>query len=173
MNLDVKEKGDVDSKVSQVSACMTSGSFMSLEAWNNVGGFDESMVIDWVDNDICTNFGIHGYTILRNNQISMVHRLGDVKKRKFWFGTLNDFQYSAFRIYHIVRNGIYFKRKYRHKINWLKTSVINLITRIKFWILYRKDKEKCKAIKRGKKDGKKMPINFVVNDIVRIDGTIS
>lgn len=157
-NLDVKEKGDVEDRYTEVPACMTSGSFMSLSAWADVGGFDEKMVIDWVDNDICTNFRIHGYRILRNNGIFMEHKLGDVKKRRFLFWKLNDFQYSAFRIYHIVRNGIYYVRKYGKKINRFKTKLINLWNICKFFILYFNDKEKRKSIKRGIKDGYKMEV---------------
>ncbi len=156
VGLEIKEKGDVSCRFSRVSACMTSGSFMSLIAWNEVGGFDEYMVIDWVDNDICTNFVLHGYVIVRNNQIFMEHKLGSAVKRKFGLVTLIDYQYSAFRVYHIVRNGIYYRKKYRKNINQLKMAVINLLTRIKFRILYRKDKERFYAIKRGVKDGRNM-----------------
>lgn len=156
VGINEKEKGDVDTPYTAVPACMTSGSFMSLKAWETVGGFDEYMVIDWVDNDICTNFIIHGYSIIRNNSIFMEHRLGNPIKRKFLFFTITDYQYSAFRIYYIVRNGIYYRKKYGKHINQCKIALINIMTRMKFRILYRKDKEKIDSITRAVKDSRKI-----------------
>ncbi len=159
LNMEVKEKGDVSDRYTEVEACMTSGSLMSIDAWQKVGGFDEKMFIDWVDNDICTNFRLNGFRVIRDNQVFMDHRLGNVRMKRFLFWKLKDFQYSKDRIYYIVRNGIYYVRKYGKHINLKKFKLINLYNRFVFFVLNFKDKEKRKSIRRGVKDGKKMLVD--------------
>lgn len=45
----------------EVPMCITSASMMNLNAWKQVGGFDEKMFIDSVDFDICLSMREHGY----------------------------------------------------------------------------------------------------------------
>ena len=37
----------------EIDECITSGSLLNISAWENIGGFDETMFIDGVDFDIC------------------------------------------------------------------------------------------------------------------------
>ena len=73
--------------VLEISACITSGSLTNLGAWRAIGGFDEWMFIDHVDNDFCTNLVLHGYKICRvgaavlylrkyGHKINFVHEFG-------------------------------------------------------------------------------------------------
>lgn len=161
VGIEVPEKGNTDDRYSEVTACMTSGSLMRLEAFRKTPGFDDWMFIDYVDNDICMKLNLAGYKIIRDNKVFMDHQLGHVVKRKVLGITRNDFQYSPQRIYYIMRNTIYFKRKYKKHISRLKYELIVLLNIHDFTILYRRDKDRIDAMKRGINDGKKAKVEPV------------
>lgn len=158
-NFKVKEKGNLHERYSEVVACMTSGSYMSLEAWKKTKGFDEWMFIDWVDNDICTQFTLAGFRIIRDNQVFMEHNLGNPVKVKTLFGTKIDFQYSAFRVYYMVRNELYYTRKYWNFVNKYKYLAISIRSILNLLLLYWHDKDRRHSISQGIKDGIRKPIN--------------
>lgn len=60
----------------QIKRAITSGALVSLQAWQNVGGFDERLFVDWVDYEFSANLRAHGYRILRNNQVMLLHEMG-------------------------------------------------------------------------------------------------
>lgn len=62
--------------VVSVKRVITSGSLVSLEAWENVGGFDERIFVDWADYEFCANMREHGYEIVRDNRTMILHEMG-------------------------------------------------------------------------------------------------
>ena len=106
--------------VLEISACITSGSLTNLGAWRAIGGFDEWMFIDHVDNDFCTNLVLHGYKICRVGAAVLYQRAGEMKHISLPGGKkLMLPYYSEFRNYYICRNTVYYLRKYGHKINFV------------------------------------------------------
>lgn len=158
VNLHIREKGDINERYTLVPACMTSGSLMSLGAWEKTGGFDEWMFIDWVDNDICMKLRINNFKIIRDNRVFMEHQLGRVRPYKFLFWSWNDYGYSAFRLYYICRNGLYFVKKYYKNINIIKYILRLMVTNFKLIVINIKDKTKMQAIFKGIKDGLKVNV---------------
>jgi GT2 family glycosyltransferase len=78
-----------------VDFCITSASCTNLNAWKNVGGFDEWLFIDLVDNDFCKRIIVSGYKILRINSLVLDQEFGKIipkneKVQSFWnnFATL-------------------------------------------------------------------------------------
>lgn len=55
---------------------ITSGSMVNLAAWKAVGGYDERLFVDWVDDEFCDNLRSHGYRLLRTYETSILHELG-------------------------------------------------------------------------------------------------
>lgn len=109
--------GDKDTVI--VPACITSGSLTRLEAWKNVGGFDEWFFIDRVDNEFCTHLTVSGYKIIRVNKAILSQRAGDMKFiRMPWGRKILLPYYNCKRNYYICRNSVYFFRKYRHDIDF-------------------------------------------------------
>jgi rhamnosyltransferase len=165
--LKIKERGMVSERSSEVFACMTSGSFMNLEAFKKTQGFDEWMFIDYVDNDICMKLKILGYKIFRDNKVFMDHQLGNVIHRRIGLIKLNDFQYSPLRIYYITRNSRYFRRKYKKELNkfWklnnIKYCIIIAQESLRNLLLYHGDKERIKALKDGIIDGNKIKVSNI------------
>ena len=106
-------------EVQRIRACITSGSLTRLAAWKKVGGYDEWMFIDHVDNEFCTHICMEGYKIIRINSAVLYQRAGDMHYITMPWGTKILLPYySGFRNYYICRNTIYYLRKYKHYINY-------------------------------------------------------
>ena len=107
--------------VEKVSACMTSGSLTNLYAWREIGGFDESYFIDFVDNDFCMRLRLGGYGIIRVNSCVMRHQLGELANIKFLnLFSIKVIRHSPWRFYYMTRNNLRFINDYRDKLNSVK-----------------------------------------------------
>lgn len=121
------EKGK---KEQYVHGCITSASCTSLTAWEKVGGFDEWLFIDLVDNEFCKRLIASGFQILRLNKLVLNQEFGKIipktfKKQQFWIRmgrlfhneNIAKFSYKKFvdpmRVYYTNRNIIYVNRKLR------------------------------------------------------------
>ena len=112
-------------EVEKVRACITSGSLTQIAAWRKIGGFDEWMFIDRVDNEFCTHLWVDGYSVVRVNSAVLYQRAGEMNYLSLPFGKKLLLPcYSEFRNYYICRNTIYYLKKYRKHINyWHELSV--------------------------------------------------
>lgn len=159
---------DTSASITEVDRCITSGSLMNLMAMREVGNFDESMFIDWVDHDICKKIKLGGYKIIRVDDLVLDHELGPQSTIKFT-EFLNHFigsrvlrkPHSAFRTYYYVRNGIYYIRKYNTVLtnSEKKYAKYEIFMAIRRGIVLGDNKVSyIKAILRGIRDGRKMKI---------------
>ena len=64
-----------------VEMCITSGSCTSVEAWNDVGGFDDFLFIDLVDNDFCKRLRSRQWIILRMGNVQLDQEFGNITPR--------------------------------------------------------------------------------------------
>jgi len=111
---------DGDKLTTEVPACITSGSLTNLIAWNHVGGFDEWLFIDHVDNDFCIRLKIAGYKIIRVHKGVLYQRAGEMDYFSLPFGRKILLpHYSAIRQYYSCRNTIYYLRKYKDRIHFI------------------------------------------------------
>lgn len=98
--------------LASVTTVITSGSLVSLDAWEKVGGFDGSLFIDYVDNDFCLRLIASGFRICVSQRAYLEHRLG-ARTRHVVVG--HDFRpthHSALRHYFIARNRITMWRRH-------------------------------------------------------------
>ena len=65
-----------DTSVVPIKRSITSGSLLSLNAWKAVGGFDERLFVDWVDYEFSCDLRAHGYGMVRNNGVTLLHEMG-------------------------------------------------------------------------------------------------
>lgn len=139
----------------EVDNCITSGSMSSIDAWKNIGGFDEWMFIDGVDFDYCFRLRQDGYKIYQINNIVLEHQIGNIQIRHFLFCKVVVRNHSSFRKYYIARNIIYFDKKNKHKKIPLKAT-IRVMKQMLLVVLYEKQKmEKLKRLCDGFCDGMK------------------
>lgn len=165
-------------KYEYVTMCDTSGSCTNLRIWKELGGFDEWLFIDLVDNDFCKRVELKGYRILKINTVIMDHEYGNIKPRRksiehFFLrlgklcGNTNIAKLSfkrmvnPVRVYYENRNVLYLNKKYcyyggiGYANHHCKTYIGFFITfSVYSWIAADKKKEVYNAIKNGIRDGK-------------------
>lgn len=166
-----------------VDFCITSASCTSVDAWKKIGGFDEWLFIDLVDNDFCKRMRLSGYQILRLNNIIMDQQFGEIlpkgkKTEQFWLavGRLfhNDnfakFSYKKIvhsnRVYYTCRNVIYLDKKFRnyggigYKDNYNCNTFVGFLLCFVLPSILRSDRktETIRAVKNGLKDGVKKEV---------------
>lgn len=114
--------------IEYVEFCITSGSFINLNVYTKVGGFDDWLFIDLVDDDYCYKMRLFGHKILRINSIVLDHELGELKMSKvakfyLWLGDILHIKkikalsykrkVSPMRLYYATRNTVYLRKKYK------------------------------------------------------------
>lgn len=137
----------------QVGKCITSGTLINLCSLKKVGGFDEYLFIDKVDDEISFLLQKNGYYTYKINFIGMTHEMGNIKKRRVLWKTIYTSNYNFFRRYYIARNGVIVAKRFKDD---LKMSEV-VISQLKEWIvviLFEKEKiKKSKAMFKGFFDG--------------------
>lgn len=136
--------------------CIASGSMINIQAWKDVGGFDERMFIDLVDTDFCLRLRRAGYKNIQLTSVVLNHNLGNPITKRILFANFSTTNHSAFRKYYRVRNNIYIARKGL-------SSPLKAFYHI--WVIFwetvflePQKKEKMKSIFRGVFEGFKMKI---------------
>jgi rhamnosyltransferase len=114
---------------------ITSGSIINISISRILHGFDENLFIDGVDTEYCLKSYRNGYQTVLYNKFRLNHALGEEKRvitpllqnkyRKF---------HNPSRLYYIVRNHFYLRRKYHEYHSFLKNIIV--INEIKNSFLY-------------------------------------
>lgn len=102
----------------EVNYCITSGSLNSVNMWQSVGGYDESLFIDFVDFDYCLRARESGFRIIRESRATLLHEIGRITRH----GRFIAYNHSAFRSYHMARDMIYYARKHRRSPRELRVQ---------------------------------------------------
>lgn len=101
-----------------VNYCITSGSLSEVNAWRSVGGYDESMFIDFVDFDYCLRLRAQGLRIMRAPEAHLLHEIGKITRH----GPFIAYNHSATRSYHMARDMLYYAYKHRRARTDLKVQ---------------------------------------------------
>lgn len=109
--------------VEEVEQCIASASAIRISAWQVVGGFYEPLFIDSVDFDICWSLREHGYKILRNNDVKLLHEVGHSRIVHFAGKPRQIFNHSPLRYYYMIRNGFITGRRHHRLLRNLRASV--------------------------------------------------
>ena len=93
---------------------VTSGNLVNVHAWKKVGGFDERLFIDEVDNDFCIRLTLNHYLVIGSARVFLKHGLGEAfsihpffLSRPMPLGI-----HSPLRVSYAVRNRLYLTKKY-------------------------------------------------------------
>jgi len=102
-----------------VTVATTSGSLIHIDTFQQVGGFDESLFIDYVDFDYCLRLHHHGYRVYLIHDAVLRHHLGEPVARSLFGITVSIRSHSALRRYFITRNRLLvWKRHALHFPGW-------------------------------------------------------
>lgn len=96
----------------KIFACVTSGSLLNVEACKNVGLFDDSLFIDYVDYDMSLKLYYAGYNNIFLPNVEMIHNFGEAEEKSLLGIKYTDYCFSPFRIYYKARNCIIMIKRY-------------------------------------------------------------
>lgn len=135
---------------------MTSGNFVSLEAYKDVKGYLDWYFIDCVDFDFCLHLRKKGYEIVQINSAVLNHHLGETQRKKFLGKTLFVDNHNYIRRYYMIRNRFFFIDRYKsQEPYYCKIERKSTIKEILSVILYEKDKKrKLSYMYKGYRDYK-------------------
>lgn len=130
--------------VKEVGLTMTSGNLINVSKIFQVGLFDDSLFMDYVDFDLCIRLKERGYLILETSEVVLHHTLGEQnRQKKFIWTSLGVTSYPPARIYYATRNRLILYSRY-----WKTSPSFVIHDSIKFpvyllkIILFEKDKKK-------------------------------
>ena len=129
-------------ELTYVKNAITSGSVYALDMIKEIGLFREDFFIDAVDLEYCYWAKQNGYNSVVLGDSYLKQEYGNVLKHKFLKKTYFTSNYSAFRIFHIVRNHIFLWKEYPELSGFEKKRIIQvyILRRLKEVVLFEKDK---------------------------------
>jgi len=101
-----------DRDLSSVTFVVSSGSLIELEVWQQLGGFDEGLFIDYVDSDYCLKALRVGRSIAVAADARLHHQLGARLPGRFFGMNLRPMHHAAFRHYYQARNRVRIWRRH-------------------------------------------------------------
>jgi len=111
-----------------VDSTLSSGSLIPKAAFESVGSMLDELFIDVVDQEYCWRLRSKGFTIVKNNEARLAHRLGNGKIKIF--NLLNVGVPTPFRHYYSVRNTIYLLRCSYAPLFWKITAIPKIVFKI-------------------------------------------
>jgi rhamnosyltransferase len=96
----------------EVKTVLTSGSLISVDAFDSIGGFREDFFMDCVDHEYCLRARSHGYRILMTAKPVMEHGPGDPSQHRLLWRKFRTSNHSISRRYFLARNSTILVREY-------------------------------------------------------------
>lgn len=141
------------STVEDIEYCITSASLNLIKAWEETGGFLESLFIDFVDFEYCIRVRKKGYRIVRINTIEIEHEIGKGENHNFFGKNIIVLNHSPARKYYACRNWLYFIINSKGYINSLHEWRSYFFFFLKTALYEQDKKEKILAMVKGMIDG--------------------
>lgn len=111
----------------QADFLISSGSYLSIEALDEVGYMDETLFIDYVDTEWCLRARSKGWLVYGVCNAIMEHSLGEKRWRYWLLRWRNIAQHRPFRYYYIFRNSLILSRRSYIQPNWARCMLIHNI----------------------------------------------
>lgn len=135
---------------------ITSGSCIRINDWLDLGGFDERLFIDFVDTEYQERCLRSGRRIIKVSDAILYHEVGSMMEKSFMGMKVLCSNHSSVRRYYMVRNRLYFMKKYFGTLMYIKEKIRLFLGMIKI-CLYEDDKvNKVKATMKGFRDYRKL-----------------
>ena len=142
-----------------VYSCITSASMVCVKAWQEIGGFDDSMFIDMVDHDFCHRLWKAGWGTYKTIETEILQEVGSsMHKAKFLGMGAVSYNHSPFRYYYRCRNRVYEARRNHNILVGLSYALDRSLL---IYLVCRYEKQKfAKSVKiiKGAWDGLTCPI---------------
>ena len=133
---------------------ISSGSLISIDVLDAVGGMDEALFIDQVDTEWVLRARAKGYQVWGHCEASMNHSLGE-ERRRVWLGRWREIPlHKAFRYYYMFRNSVLLQRRKYPCWAWRRVDTVRLLQIFVFLILFHPQRlQAIQSMLRGLWDG--------------------
>ena len=134
-----------------VDSVMSSCSLTSLQTFLTVGGFEEHLFIDGVDNEWGWRAkALYGKTNIVVSDLSILHELGKYKKVLGFSLNVS----TPFRFYYQIRNLIWLSKREYVPIKWKMNKILHMVVKIPLYlVLFSPRLKYLNSITQGIKDG--------------------
>lgn len=126
----------------RVTNLNSSGTLVSVDTLDRVGGPDDSLFIDHVDTEWSFRLLSRGYTLYGTTAATMDHSMGDSLARYWLFGWRSMPYRSPLRHYYLVRNSILLQRMPHVAGGWKFWNVIKLLFTFVYFGLFVGDRRR-------------------------------
>lgn len=96
----------------EMETVITSGSLVSVDVFQSIGGFRDDFFIDCVDHEYCLHARSHGYRILMTTKAVMEHGVGSLTEHRLLWRRVSASNHSPLRRYFMARNTMILAREY-------------------------------------------------------------
>lgn len=133
---------------------ISSGSLISIDVLDAVGGMDEPLFIDQVDTEWVLRARAKGYRVWGHCEASMNHSLGE-ERRRVWLGRWREIPlHKPFRYYYMFRNSVLLQRRDYPCWAWRRVDTIRLLQIFVFLIMFHPQRlQAVRSMLRGLWDG--------------------
>jgi rhamnosyltransferase len=141
-----------DTNYVSLEQTLSSGSLIPKHVHDIVGGMDDDLFIDSVDNEYCWRIRKNGFLVIKNNDALLAHKLGDGKQKILGFLSVG--VPSPIRHYYQIRNTLLLARRSYVPDYWKYSMLVKVV--FKFFVYpftLNKGFERFKYIIKGIKDG--------------------
>jgi rhamnosyltransferase len=134
---------------------MTSGSLISLPAYEAIGGFRDEFFIDMVDTDYCLRARALGFRVVLSLTPTMKHSIGRMTLHRLLWTQVTTTNHDPARRYYMMRNHAALIREYMFREPvWVLRSTLSRINRTLLMCVYETQRwSKLKATAKGAIDG--------------------
>lgn len=107
---------------------ITSGSFLSANAFQKIGGFNEQLFVDYVDIEYCLRLNHFGYKAITAHNAQLYHMVGNQDERELFGKKIHPTNHSPLRRYYQFRNAFLLNRTYfRRNPQWVYQNFVILM----------------------------------------------
>ena len=119
----------------------SSGTLISIDAWNSIGEYNEDLFIDHVDTDWCFRAKSLNFKLYGAFETHVSHKIGD-KNINYWLWGSRTMPYrSPRRHFYIFRNSLFlYKQKYT-PYWWITLNIVKLIFTFVYFSLFSESKK--------------------------------
>ena len=133
----IRSQPDKQKNVIHPQYVITSGSFIPMSVFDDVGPMREELFIDFVDIEWCLRARAKGYEIVSFPKVEIAHHLGDSSVS---FMGNNYPIHSPLRMYYYFRNAMYLYRLKEIDWNWRVVDAARNLFRFLFYMLFVKNR---------------------------------
>jgi rhamnosyltransferase len=147
--------GSKRSSDGEITTVLTSGSLISVDAFEAIGGFRDEFFIDCVDHEYCLRARSHGFHVIMTSKPVMEHGIGHTTEHRLLWKKVGTSNHSPTRQYFMTRNTLILAQEYIGKEpGWVLSYLWSWCKSILRVCLFEEERiAKIKQIIRGCVDG--------------------